>query len=294
MTEMTQTSLMDIQPDELNGLIQDIPTLPALHQTLCARMQDAGVNVPEIADIIAQDPSLTAKILQLVNAAFYGGAGEVKTISRAVVILGFRAVRSATLAIGVCDYFHDEKSAGGIDMMRFWNHSAAVGAICKVLAEKLRIDQREEAYVVGLLHDAGKLLIKRHFPDDFESVCEAAGEQHLSWLECERALFQVTHSNIAATVFADWDFPASVVEAVACHHNPVVAANHSQLAALLHLADFVSYQLDCGAPGAFPPESCNADALRLLDCTLPLDEAWLADMEAEIERSSAIIKLIQS
>ena len=294
MTGTIQTSLMDIQPGELVDLIQDIPTLPVIHQTLCAKMRDPQVNVPEIADIITQDPALTAKILQLVNAAFYGNTGSVKTISRAVVILGFRAVRSAALAISVFDYFHDEQSSAAIDMAKFWEHSAAVAGICKVLAEKLNIDEREEAYVVGLLHDAGKLLIKRHFPEDFDSACEVAGEQHLSWLDCENALFQVTHSGIAATVFEGWDFPPSVIEAVDCHHHPTRATGHTQLAALVHVADFVSYQLEHGAPGAFPPGICNAEALKLLGCSLPLDTGWLADIELELERSFEIIKLIQN
>jgi len=294
VTDTIQTSLMDIQADELVDLIQDIPTLPAIHQTLCTKMRDSQGNLPEIADIIAQEPALTARILQFVNAAFCRNTSSVKTISRAVVILGFRAVRSAALAISVFDYFHDEQSSAAVDMTKFWDHCAAVAGICKVLAEKLNIDQREEAYVGGLLHDAGKLLIKRHFPEDFDSACEAAGEQHLSWLDCEKALFQVTHSGIAATVFEGWDFPPSVVEAVDCHHHPTRAAGHTQLAALVHVADFVSYQLGHGAPGAFPPAICNAEALKLLGCSLPLDRGWLTDIELELERSFEIIKLIQS
>ena len=111
MTDTIQTSLMDIHPDELLDLIQDIPTLPAIHQTLCTKMRDSQGNVAEIADIIAQEPALTAGILQFVNTAFCGNTSSVKTISRAVVILGFRAVRSAAVAISVFDYFHDEQSS---------------------------------------------------------------------------------------------------------------------------------------------------------------------------------------
>jgi putative nucleotidyltransferase with HDIG domain len=213
-------SLMDIHPRELKGMVKEIPTLPVIYQQLFQMMQDPNVAVPEIAEIITQDQSLSAKILHLVNSAFYGYNKEIKTISRAVVILGFRAVRSAALAISVFEYFGEDEEKSGVDMTKFWEHSIAVATISKVLAEAARFNQQEEAFIVGLLHDVGKLIEKRHFPEDFTEIINVAQEQHLSWYDTEKALFQVNHATIGKVVFRSWDFPPSVVDAVHFHHNP--------------------------------------------------------------------------
>jgi len=283
---------MDVHPRELKGIIKDIPTLPVIYQELFKKMQNPDVSVPEIASIISQDQALSSKILHLVNSAFYGYSNQIKTISRAVVILGFRAVRSAALAISVFDYFGDEESSSSIDMKKFWTHSIGVAAISKVLATEVKINQQEEAFVVGLLHDVGKLIEKRHFSDDFDEVCQVASEQHLTWYDCEKALFQVNHAIIGKVVFRSWDFPASVVEAVQFHHLPQSATKSPQLTALVHVADYLSYQYDLGAPGAFPPE-CDPAALKLLNLSLAQTKGLKASIQEELEHSMEILSLIR-
>ncbi len=292
MGAVLNKSLMDIHPREIKGLVKDVPTLPVIYQELFQKMQDPDVGVPQIAELITQDQALSAKILHLVNSAFYGYSKQIKTISRAVVILGFRAVRSAALAISVFDYFNDEES-DSIDMLDFWKHSIAVAGICKVMAKELGINQQEEAFIVGLLHDVGKLIEKRYFSEDFREVCTVAQEQHLSWYECEKALFQVHHATIGKAIFRAWNFPPSVVDAVQFHHQPSASVKVPQLTALVHLADVMSYQIGYGAPGAFPPEECDAAALKLLGITLEDTVQHHAKIIEELEHSMEILKLLE-
>ena len=293
MTKLIHKSLMDVHPRELKDIIKDIPTLPVIYQELFQKMQDPNIGVPVLAEIIAKDQALATKILHLVNSAFYGYRRQIKTISRAVVILGFRAVRSAALAISVFEYFKDESSTCDIDIADYWKHSIAVASTCKVLAEATRVDQQEEAFVVGLLHDVGKLIEKRYFPDDFSDLCEAAREQHLSWYQCEKALYQIHHATIGKAVFRAWDFPPTMVEAIQCHHKPMSANKVPQLTALLHVADFIAYQLGYGAPGAFPPEECSPDALKLLGLTLEQTAEHHEHIHGELEHAMEILKLIE-
>jgi putative nucleotidyltransferase with HDIG domain len=285
-------SLMDIHPRDLKGIIKDIPTLPLIYQEMFQMMQDPNVSVPAIADVITQDQALTAKILHLVNSAFYGFNKEIKTINRAVVILGFKAVRSAALAISVFDYFKDESSTGELDLAKFWEHSIAVATVCKVVAANAQIKQAEEAFIVGLLHDTGKLIEKRYFSEDFEDLVRAAQEQHLSWIEGEQALFQVNHATIGKTVFRMWDFPASVVDAVHCHHSPVGTAKYPQLTALVHVADYISYELGYGSPGAFPPRECQPEAVKLLGLEPSQFGTFEEEIRQELESSLQILKLV--
>lgn len=293
MTVQHDRSLMDLHPRELKGLVSEIPTLPVIYQELFKKMQDPDVAVPEVAEVISLDQALAAKVLHLVNSAYYGYSKQIKTISRAVVILGFQAVRSAALAISVFDYFQDEESSEQVDMLKFWEHSIAVGAISKVLAEVYVKQQREEAFIVGLLHDVGKLVEKRYFPEDFEEVCTAAMQQHLSWYQCEKRIFNINHAGIGGTLFRAWRFPPSVVEVVRHHHTPESALTHSQLASLVHVADWISYELGHGAPGAYPPPRCDRSALTLLGIEASQLMEHEDQIREEISHSLEILKLVE-
>ena len=286
-------SLMDVHPRELAGMVQDIPTLPIIYQQLFRLMQDPEIPVPQISDLMAQDQALSTKILHLVNSAFYGYNQRITTISRAVVILGFRAVRSAALAISVFDYFKDEGESSGINMKDFWVHSIAVATTCKVLAEHAKLAQHEEAFVVGLLHDVGKLIEKRYFDKDFEDLCRAAQEQHLTWYGGEQLLFQINHATIGKAVFRAWDFPANVVDAIRYHHEPEKAGTVPQLAALVHVADFMSYQMRLGAPGGYPPATCSPAALHVLGVTEAQTLEFHERIRGELETSLEILKLVE-
>ena len=286
-------SLMDVHPRELAGMVKDIPTLPVIYQQLFQIMQDPEFSVPHVSDLIAQDQALSAKILHLVNSAFYGYNKQIKTISRAVVILGFRAVRSAALAISVFDYFKDEGETNGVNMKDFWVHSIAVATTCKVLAEEAKVTQQEEAFVVGLLHDVGKLIEKRYFADDFGDLCRAAQEQHLTWFGGEQLLFQINHATIGKAVFRAWDFPSTVVDAIHYHHEPEKAGTVPQMAALVHVADYVSYELRLGAPGAYPPSTCSPAALKVLGLTLAQVEELHGRIREELDSSLQILQLLE-
>ena len=181
-----------------------------------------------------------------------------------MVILGFQAVRSAALVISVFDYFKPEEADSRADLVEFWEHGIATASICKVLAPVLTTTPVEVAFVAGLLHDVGKLIEKRYFASDYQEVCNAAREQHLSWFECERALFQTHHAGIGKAVFRQWNFPPDLMDGIRHHHTPTLASRAPQLAALVHLADFLSYQIDHGAPGAWPPKECDPQAVRIL------------------------------
>ena len=291
MGNVVRKSLLDLHPRELKGMMVDIPTLPVVYQELFRKMQDPDVSVPEIAEVITQDQALATKILHLVNSAFYGYKQQITTISRAVVILGFQAVRSAALATSVFEYFKGEDSSG-VDMARFWEHSVAVAAGCKVIARHRGLKQHEEAFVVGLLHDVGKLIEKRHFADDFAEVCKVAGEQHLSWYDCESQLFQVNHATIAKVVFRGWNFPPAVVEAIHMHHAPDRSRQQPQLTAVVHVADVLAYELGWGAPGAHPPAGADRAAVDLLGVD-PLHGADLHEAVRDETRGALeILKLL--
>ena len=293
MSTVLEKSLLDVHPRELKGMVKDIPTLPAIYEKLFDKLQDPDVSVPEIAEIITQDQALSSKILHLVNSALYGPGHNTMTISRAVVILGFRAVRGAAMASGVFDYFKGEESSEGIDMIKFWEHSIAVACACKVIATDRRLEGKDEAFVAGLLHDVGKLIEKNYFTSDFDEICVLAEENGLSWFEAEKKLFPIHHGTIGKTLFRSWKFSPAVVDAVQFHHKPGAASNAPQLTALVHLADYLAYEMDFGAPGAEGPREYDPVALTALGMTEEELFDYREMVEEEMDRSLDILDLVE-
>lgn len=286
-------SLMDIHPRELKEFVSDLPTLPVVFQELFKRMQDPDAQVSELAAVIARDQALTAKILRLVNSAFYGRASQVSTISRAVIIMGFQAVRSAALAVSVFERFKNLRSEGAsFSLDGFWRHSIGVSCLAKQTSIVLKVGDAEDAFVAGLLHDTGKLVMLQHFPDDVEDLTRAADEQRLAWRVAEEMLFPISHDTIGRALFRAWDFPAAVVEAVACHHRPESASRYAELTGIVHLADFFSYHMDCGCPGGIGARQHSTDAANLVGLTPDLANEILRRAAEELDESLQILSLL--
>ncbi|MEZ4386227.1 MAG: HDOD domain-containing protein [Candidatus Krumholzibacteriia bacterium] len=284
---------MDIHPRELKAFVNDLPTLPVVFQELFTRMQDTDAQVSELSEIIARDPSLTSKILKLVNSAFYGQPSQITTISRAIIIMGFQSVRSAALSVSVFEQFKNLKHASEhFSIEEFWRHSIGVSCLAKQLSMVLSAGEPEDAFVSGLLHDAGKLIMLQYFPDDVDELTRAAAEQHLTWRACEDVLFPTHHASISRALFRAWSFPANVVEAVACHHNPEIASRYATLAALVHMADFMSYHMECPCPGAVPPRSYSRDAAKLINLSPDQANEALARAREELGEALEILKLL--
>jgi putative nucleotidyltransferase with HDIG domain len=284
---------MDVHPRELKHVVKELPTLPVVFQELFSRMQDPDAQVSELADVIARDQALTSKILKLVNSAFYGHSKQITTISRAVIIMGFQAVRSAALAVSVFERFKDLRDTSELfSLENFWRHSIGVSCLAKQLSLVLHRCEPEDAFVAGLLHDTGKLIMLQHFPTDVDDLARAATEQRLTWRACEDLLFPTDHAAIGRALFRAWDFPAPVVEAVACHHKPEAASRHADLTALVHLADFFSHHMECGGPAAAPPRTHSQDAARLVGLDPAAADDVVTRARAEIEESLELLRLL--
>jgi len=284
---------MDIQPRELKTFVSDLPTLPVVFKELFTLMQDPDTQVSQLSEVIARDQALTLKILKLVNSAFYGRPNQITTINRAVIIMGLQAVKSAAMALSVFEQFKSLSGAeSGFDPLEFWRHSIGVSCLAKQLSLVLNVGEPEDAFVAGLLHDTGKLIMLQHFPDDVKDLTRAADEQRLTWRACEEVLFPINHSSISRALFRAWDFPANVVEAVACHHKPEAASRHATLAALVHLADYFSYHMDCPCPGASPPKQHSTDAVKLVELTPSAADEAVARARDELDESLEILKLL--
>lgn len=213
---------------KLEALLQSgkqLPTLPVLVVQVQKAVSNEMSGLRDIGLIIERDPALTSRVLRVANSALYTRGDPVTTIGAAVARLGMAQVRSLCLTVGVVRAFGDSQRR--LDHKRYWQHSAAVGMVAERLADESKryasVDGGE-AYVAGLLHDVGLLIVDQFFPADFAAIQEEmAAEENARW-RVEIARLGLDHGGIARLVLRRWQLPPHVIAAVAAHHQPETCA----------------------------------------------------------------------
>lgn len=208
---------------------------------------DERASMEDFAAVIVRDPALTARVLRLVNSAFYGLQSRVDTVSRAVQLLGIRELQKLVYAVSVIEKF-SRLSATVTNMNTFWRHGVYTGLVSQALAKRLHVLHPERLFVAGVMHDLGTLLINHRYPEIAEETIRAASgdERELRRLEHEELGFD--HAELGALMLANWRLPDSIVDAIAFHHDPASAGHSPVDAAILAGADRLA---NCSGTGSF-------------------------------------------
>lgn len=214
---------------ELRGLMNDpavlarvgglhtLPALPAVYRRISAALRAEEVSTEQIGELVAQDMGLAGKLLQVVNSAYFGRQTPLVDPVRATVLLGTDTVRGLVLGLHLFDQLASA-AAGGLPMHDLFGHGFATGQLAKTMAQDTGGDAEtaDAAYLAGLLHDVGLLVLSANEQAAMRALVEAAPDD---WLAAERAAFQTTHAEIGAYLLGLWGLPEVVVRAVACHHD---------------------------------------------------------------------------
>lgn len=221
--------------------IQDLPAPPAVLMRIlhCSEQEDASA--AELEKMIATDQALSAKVLRVVNSAYYGLSGRVSSLSQAIVIVGMQQVRNLALSIASLSMIKATTSRQRALHQRFWRQSlgSAIGA--QELARKKQMPAKaiEEAYVGGLLHDIGRLFLFTNFTDTHLDVASRAECDGRPLHEVELETFGVTHMEVGEELALNWNFPPHLTACIRDHHGPFDAATAPGLLAI-HLADLAA------------------------------------------------------
>jgi putative nucleotidyltransferase with HDIG domain len=224
--------------------VGDLPPLPQVATRVMELIQNSKTTVKDLEQIIAKDQALTGKVLRISNSAFYGVRGEISTLSRAIVVLGFNALRSVVLT-GASESLHQSAGSGFKDKM-LWEHSLAVALAARTIAEECRYDAAEEAYVGGLLHDVGKVVLDVNLTEDYHEVLERVYNDRMPFIDAENEVLGFDHTDVGAMVVDRWSLASGLAEAVRLHHQPMGAEIDPTLCAVISLANSVCVKLGIG------------------------------------------------
>ena len=238
-------------------VLEEVVTLPSLPNTIAnitKLVNDPDCPLSQVARAISSDPSIAVKSLRLVNSAYYGLREKVNSVDHAVVLLGMKVVKNLVFTATVFDTLHSDEEA----LMR---HSISCGVIMKILVESgamkdCPIGDPDEAFVFGLLHDVGKIIIGQFMTTESALISAASNDREIPWCEAEREILGFDHAEMGAQLALKWKLTDVLVGAIAGHHDISQCADprHKGAAALLGIANYISYAAGFPAKNSVPPK----------------------------------------
>lgn len=251
--------------------VSTVASLPSIYDRLRTVISRPLSSARDIGGVVSEDPGLTARLLKLVNSAFFGFPGRIDTVSRAITIVGTHQLSDLTLATSVIKAF-DSVPQDLVDMTSFWCHSLAVGVCARVIASQRREDNVERFFVAGMLHDIGLPIMYMKLPREMRQILERSKATGELLDTVEKAVLSYDHTDVGRFLLKGWNLPESLQEAVHFHHHPERAQHFPVEAAAIHLADLIATALDMGSGGEYwvPPLDVKAwDFLGLNINTIP-------------------------
>lgn len=252
--------------------VQALPTLPSVLRQILEVIENPNLSLREISQFVSSDPTLTMKMLKMVNSPVYGFPGRISSITQALLLLGLNVVKGLLLGVSVFDLM--QRSMTGL-----WEHSLACAIASRVIAKKKAIKGFEEVSIAGLLHDLGKVILIVQFPREYGSLIEAAERNEIPIHEVETAFFGVTHADVAVWMTEKWNFPKNLVEMMGNHHRPSLSPHTRVETAIVHLSDILVKARGFGFAGDRSVPAIQPMAWKLLD----LSEEDLRDVLRETE-----------
>lgn len=226
--------------DIINAKISELPSLPAVVIELLNSFDNPDIDSTSLTKKIALDQSLVAKTLRLANSPFYGLAGRITSINDAIVVLGFRAVRSLVTATAIAGTF-SRLAGSGFDHTNFWRHSSRVAIAARIIAPQVGCNP-ESAFTAALLHDIGCLLLAFCFPLEYAAALAYQQQHDCPLLDAEREILGIDHAAAGDQLSQQWHFPRSIRDAVAGHHSPETI-NAEALTGVVHVANALVHSL---------------------------------------------------
>jgi putative nucleotidyltransferase with HDIG domain len=225
----------------------DLPTIPIVAIKVMQLIESESATAEELAKIVASDPAVAARVLKISNSSFYGCQRQIQTLSGAIIVLGFSTLRSLVVAASVKQVYKPY----GLTEKMLWEHSFAAGLAARIIATQTRAANEEEAFLAGLFHDIGKIIMNTLDRVKFQEVMQHCYNEGTSFGEAERGVYPFGHDEVGAYVIRKWNLPEVLTTAILQHHKLEFSAEDSpavrNLTAVTSLADQFCLKLGIGS-----------------------------------------------
>lgn len=235
-----------------------LPALPQVVMHILDSLADENSGAEELAEHIASDPAVVARLLAAANAGAMGHSGRVTSVRQAIMMLGVARIRTITMATAVIDRF---TAVPPFDAQQLWLHSVGVAVCAEEIARHAGLGA-EECYTAGLLHDIGQLLMFGVDPFGYSEAMRQRIERDVGIIAIERELLGLDHAQVGSELARLWKLPQSVADAIAGHHGAEEV--DSEMADAVHIAEVLAHALDLGSsPSNQVPDMSDLSAARM-------------------------------
>lgn len=269
---------MSVSLEEVTRRVNDLPALPHIVAQVLKLTSDPDSTIQQLNEVICQDQTLTAKVLRLANSAYYGYPRRIGTIVEALVILGFNTIRNLVLAASVHRMLNQEIIGYRMGPGELWRHSIGCAMAARTLARRVHFSPPDQAFIAGLLHDIGKVILSVYVSETYEEIFYKVKEEQIPFSKAEAEILGFTHADVGARVADKWNLPVPLVDAIAYHHHPELSKENSKLAALVHLADVLCMTMGVGLGGDGLYYSVAPEAFTILDLQSEDLESIMAEL----------------
>lgn len=242
---LTDSVVIDI--DELVSEISNLISLPEVYLKIRELMDDPDSCFDDFAVVVNTDPGLLALVLKIVNSAFFGFSGQIDNINRALILIGIGQLHDLVLSLSAVDSLD---LANDIETLHlFWQRSIYCGVVSRLLAEKLNLGDAESLFVIGLLHEIGRLILFIKYPQESKLIVNQAQAENRSLLEVERSTFNIDYGKVGQALMAEWNLPIKFQCITEHHVEPGKATEFIPETTIVHIAHQLASNKYPGADG---------------------------------------------
>ncbi len=269
--------------------MSELSTLPEVYTKIAELIDDPRTSAATLASVISRDQVLTAKLLRMASSPFYRASAEkITSITFAVAILGFNATKNLVLSASLFDLFHDFEKDFQAVVRSVWEHSIACAVGSKIIAQYIRYKQPEEMFVIGLLHDIGKIVELQIMPKEFREIINLTSDNGLLIKDAEEQILGYTHSYVGKLLGKHWNLSPQIINSVEFHHSPEEANEFQIPVSIVHIADVFSHTLELGEVNSKIP-ILNNKSCELLELKVSMIEPILRELKREWKDAVAFL-----
>jgi putative nucleotidyltransferase with HDIG domain len=250
----TPCSVGPLDRKEIDSRLELCPSLPSLssiNKALQGLLFAEQRYSAQISEVIRRDPSLTSRLLRLVNSVYYGLTTPVNSIEEAVFYLGVRQIRQLTMVTPIIEDFQRLSNLCAFPWREFWQHCIGTAILTREVASAVQAPPDESDYIAGLVHDVGKIVMAWTFPDHFAEIHRRASQATQNLVEIETEILGTDHAELGARYLERHHLPDLMVRSARFHHHPEDAGGHELIIAAVQIADLLMRNARIGCSGNF-------------------------------------------
>lgn len=258
----------DAVVDTAIAQVGEIATLPEVTVKIIQIVENPKSTARDLHEVIRNDPALSARLLKVVNSAFYGLPGQISSIDRAIILLGLSAVKNIAIASSITHLFNAGAAVEGFNGVEIWRHAIAVGVASRLISAARGLPAIEETFLAGLIHDLGLLVERQVFSKKIMEVIARHKVAPSDFCALERELIGADHQVLGMALAQKWRFPRHLASTMGYHHRPLeLAPVNRELPAIIHVADVLAARAGLGFCDTASHDRYSEEELQLTHAT---------------------------